>query len=193
MQELRIYVKQPISLGKWIACLVLVFLYLQLFFLLFSWEYILQWLQAIRWINFWVTSIMTAWLQEKPIAKKKKRGYKTHKKMNAYVISCSTKLYKKINIIKVCDQAHQFLQHYCSIAVISQTAWNCWSLHCSTAHSIKILPMHIQFSDLHFCSLSSSFLWFHIMSAEIHPDYNDGSNSTRKDSKNPSTPTSFTK
>lgn len=45
----------------------------------------------------------------------------TDNKINTYVILYSTTLYKEINIIKVCHQAHQLLQHYCSIAVITQT------------------------------------------------------------------------
>lgn len=87
-------------------------------------------------------------------------------KMNTYVISCSTTLYGEINIIKVCNWSHQLLQHYCSIALISQTPWKCWTLHFSTANDIQVITMDIQFSGLYSGLLSfllfALILWYQL-------------------------------
>lgn len=62
-------------------------------------------------------------------------------------------------------------------------------LNSTFQYSPQHISMRIQFSDLH-SGLLSSLLWFHIiLSAETHPDYDSRTKSTRKDSKDPPTPT----
>lgn len=113
-------------------------------------------------------------------------------KMNTYVISCSTTLYEEINITKVCHWVCQLLQHYCSIALISQTPWKCQALHSSTAHDIQVITMYIQFSYLYSSLLSfllfGFILWYqlkYILSMMMEAV------SSGRIKKNPLTPTPF--